>query len=86
MLEIKKKVKIMDRRKMKKLVLMSALQELERNPDLQRELLADWVFEEKLAKNPKGSWEDRELATPAGLRRMRKLLREMVENAESKLD
>jgi hypothetical protein len=80
----------MDRRKMKKLILFAALSNLEDDTFEQESLLADWVFEEKLAKNPMepefGFRRRSELATPAALSRMRKLLREMVENAESKLD
>ena len=67
----------MDKREMKKILLANALEEYQRSP------FNEWVKKKRIAvlldKEP-------EQVTEAEIRRYDKLLQEMVENAESKLD
>jgi hypothetical protein len=75
----------MDRREMKKLILFYALDQFQLEKSSHKTWLADWMFEEKIAKDPSYDDSSEDLVTEAGLRRMRELLQEMVENAEKKL-
>jgi len=67
----------MDRRKMRKMILVDALEEYQRLP------FNEWVKKKRIAvlldKEPQH-------VTQATIRRYDNLLQEMVENAESKLD
>jgi hypothetical protein len=76
----------MDRREMRKLIVFHALDQFQLEKSAHRMWLADWMFEEKIAKDPSYDGFSEDLVTNASLRRMRELLQEMVDNAESKLD
>ena len=76
----------MDRREMKKLIMFHALEQFELEKYDHKTWLADWMWEEKIAKDPNFEGSSEGLVTDAALRRFRNLLQEMVENAESKLD
>ena len=76
----------MDQRMMKKLILFHALEQFQLEKYAHKMWLADWMWEEKYAKDPDFEGSSEGLVTDAALARFRKLLQEMVENAESKLD
>ena len=71
---------------MKKLILFHALEQFQLEKSFHKTWLADWMFEEKLAKDPSFDGFSEDLVTNASIKRMRELLQEMVDNAESKLE